>query len=460
MDARWSDLWAAERRAATATVALGVVLFAFNAFIVSTAMPRAVAELGGARWLAWAFSLYIICSIVSGASAALIIHRLGARRAFMGGGAVFLVGTLMAAGAPSMPWLLAGRALQGAAAGLIESGCYVLIPWLFPQRLLSRVFGLEALAWALAALAAPLMAGVLTQAFGWRVAFLAALPMALIFLALVPRVVQGRQSGDGRAAPAFPGGLLAGLASGMGLIVLADQEMAVALRLVALAAGLGLILAVVRADKRRLLPEGAFSLGGVVGLGLWTMALLPLSETMQAVFLAYALQTLWGWSPAHAGLAVTTLALSWSVVQTASASWKVDRPRQIVVGAGLMTAGQGMLALAFALGSAPALFLAQAMVGAALGLCWGALAEVVMRAATAEDRDRASGILPVVFSAGFGIGAALDGLLANILGFGSAQGAALQGVLFWLITLAGVMALLALAAAIRMAALGQRGAVG
>lgn len=354
-----------------------------------------------------------------------------------------------------MPWLIAGRVLQGLAAGLIESGCYVLIPQLFPQRLLSRVFGLEALAWAVAALSAPLLAGVLTQAFGWRAALLSSLPMALIFLALVPRVVpDGQEEGT---APNLPLGLLAGLAAGMGLVVAADQDMAPGLRLAALVAGLGLIVAVVRRDGRRLLPEGAFSPGRVVGLGLWIMALMPLSETVQAVFLVYGLQNLWGWSPALAGAAVTVLALSWSVMQTASASWKVNRARQIVLGAVLMALGQGVLALAFWQGSAAALFLAQALVGAALGLSWGALAEVVMRAASEADRDRASGILPVVFSAGFGIGAALYGLYANALGFAGAEGAALQGVMLWLIALAGAMALLALAAAIRMAMLDRAG---
>ncbi len=458
MDARWADLWAEERRAATATVALGVVLFAFNAFVISTALPRAVAEFGGARFLAWAFSLYIICSIVTGASAALVMHRFGARRVFLGGGAVFLAGTLLAAGAPSMPWLIAGRVLQGAAAGLIESGCYVLIPQLFPQRLLSRVFGMEALAWAVAALAAPLLAGVLTQAFGWRAALISALPMVLIFLALVPRVVPaGRAEG---LAPSLPIWLLVGLAAGMGLVVVADHEMALSLRLTALLAGMALIVTVVRRDRRRLLPEGAFSPGSVVGLGLWIMALLPLTETMQAVFLVYGLQNLWGWSPALAGAAVTVLALSWSLVQTAAASWTVNRPRQIVAGAALMVAGQGMLALAFWSGNAPALFLAQAMVGAALGLSWGALAEVVMRSASEADRDRASGILPVVFSAGFGIGAALYGLYANALGFAKAEGAALEGVYLALIALAGVMAALALVAALRMAALDRLRAAG
>ena len=145
---RWSDLMQPDHLAATATVALGVVLFAFNAFVVATALPAAVADFGGREWLAWATALYILASMVSGPSTAAAMHRLGARRLFLGAGAIFLTGTLMAAFAPGIFWLLAGRALQGLGGGFIESGCYVLIPRLFPPRLISRVFGVEAVAWA------------------------------------------------------------------------------------------------------------------------------------------------------------------------------------------------------------------------------------------------------------------------------------------------------------------------
>ncbi|MEO8243838.1 MAG: MFS transporter, partial [bacterium] len=353
MEARWAELWAVERRAATATVALGVVLFAFNAFVVSTALPRAVAEFGGTRWLAWATSLYIICAIVTGPSAAMVMQRVGARAMFMASGGVFLAGTLLAAAAPGMAWLLAGRAMQGAAAGFIESGCYVLIPRLFPSRLIPRVFGIEAVCWAVAAFAAPALAGFLAEALSWRVALLTSVPMVLIFLILVPKVVGGREVADG-AVSRLPILSLLGVAGGMGLIVLSDGVGGLNLRLFTVAAGFALFVAVVRADGRwgeRLVPRGAFSLRRKMGLGLWVALLMPLSETVEAVFLVYMLQFLWNFTPLQAGLSASVLALSWSATQMLTAQIRGDRSWLVVAGAGLMVVGQAVMFAAFWQGS-------------------------------------------------------------------------------------------------------------
>ena len=65
---RWRELLSTRYLFATVTVSLGIVLFAFNAFLVSTALPSAVTSLGRAELLSWATSLYLIFSIVGGSS--------------------------------------------------------------------------------------------------------------------------------------------------------------------------------------------------------------------------------------------------------------------------------------------------------------------------------------------------------------------------------------------------------
>ena len=67
---RWRELLSTQHFFATVTVSLGIVLFAFNAFLVSTALPSAVTGLGGAELLSWATSLYLVFSIVGGSSTA------------------------------------------------------------------------------------------------------------------------------------------------------------------------------------------------------------------------------------------------------------------------------------------------------------------------------------------------------------------------------------------------------
>ena len=177
--------------------------------------------------------------------------------------------------------------------------------------------------------------------------------------------------------------------------------------------------------------------------------LLPLAQSAEAVFLVYVLQFLWGFSALTAGMSATVLALSWSVTQTLTAQIKGERGPLVVAGAVLMVVGQAVMFAAFWGQSVALMLVAQLVLGAAFGAAWGALAQVVMEAA-GEDRDQASGLLPVVFAAGFGIGAAVMGLVANGLGFATATGPALQGVMLGLIAVAFGLALAALVLALTL----------
>ena len=161
--ARWGELFTQRYWAATVTLCLGVALFAFNAFLVSTALPTAVREIGGVAVIAWATSIYLALSIVGGAAAARLKARYGARAALIASAVLFLGGTLLAATASSMTEILIGRALQGIGEGIISALCYTLIPELFPGRLIAKVFGAEAVVWATAAFGGPLLAGLVTE---------------------------------------------------------------------------------------------------------------------------------------------------------------------------------------------------------------------------------------------------------------------------------------------------------
>ncbi|PPJ40683.1 MFS transporter, partial [Pseudoxanthomonas sp. KAs_5_3] len=77
-----------------------------NGFLVSTSLPTAVREIGGLELISWAFTLYLVLSIVGGASGALLKGRFGARTTLVGSGLIFLLGTLIAAFASSMPEVL------------------------------------------------------------------------------------------------------------------------------------------------------------------------------------------------------------------------------------------------------------------------------------------------------------------------------------------------------------------
>src|SRR5690606_365148 len=169
----------------TLILCLGVALFAFNAFLASTALPTAVQEVGGLGLISWATTLYLVFAIVGGAAAALLKLRFGARSALLASTTLFLVGTLIAAQGSSMHEVLIGRSLQGLGEGVVGAVCFALIPDLLPSRLVPKVFGMQAVVWAVAAFGGPLGAGLLTELVSWRAAFLVNVPLALIFAGMV-----------------------------------------------------------------------------------------------------------------------------------------------------------------------------------------------------------------------------------------------------------------------------------
>ncbi len=117
-EGRWSELLQPRHLAATVTLCLGVALFAFNEFFVSTALPTAVEEFGGAALLSWAFTLYLVFAIVGGAMAANLKTGFGARKTLIAAALVFATGTVIATTASGMPQVLAGRLLQGFGEGI------------------------------------------------------------------------------------------------------------------------------------------------------------------------------------------------------------------------------------------------------------------------------------------------------------------------------------------------------
>ncbi|MCB1434528.1 MAG: MFS transporter [Alphaproteobacteria bacterium] len=453
---RWAELVTPRYLFATATVSLGIVLFAFNAFLVATALPTAVKDLGGAPLLSWATSLYLILSILSGTSTALVMHRIGARWMFILSALAFLAGTLVAGLAPSMPVLLAGRALQGVAAGFIEAGCYVLIPRLFPSRLIPKVFGVEAIAWALAAFGGPALAGYLAEAVSWRASLLSAVPLVVVFLALVP-VVVARDLEDRRAVQ-VPWVKLGGIAVGMLLITLASIAGSNAAKFGMLALAAGIFVVTALSDRwrlPRLFPHGAFALNSITGLGFWTALVMPVAQAAAAVFLVYALQFLWQYSALEAGLVGAVMALSWSSSQFLLATFGTARFRlhMIWVGPVLLVAGLAGIAAALALESFATLIAAQVAVGLAFGLNWSPLSQVVMESAPAAERDGTSALLPTIMAAGYGIGAAVFGVVGNALHYAAAEGETLLGVMLAIFLIAAGIGIAAAVTGIRMAVL-------
>lgn len=463
---RWGTLL--ERRFAPAllTVSLGIGLFSFNQFLVSTALPTAVRDVDGSALMSWAVTAYLVPSIVGGSCAAALKQRLGGRIALLLSGLVFLLGTLVASLAPGMAAILCGRALQGAGDGVVAALCYAMIPALFPPRLIARVFGVEATIWAVSAFGGPLVSGWVTQHVSWRAAFLVNVPIILGFLILAPRVVP-RETGPAGPPPDIALFRLSGIALGIMAVAVAAVLSGTPARLACLAVSAVLLVWTVRADRscrNRLFPATMFRLSTRTGAIYWTILLMPLAQAVSGVYLVLALQRLWGLGAAAAGGIGALMALSWSGFAFLVVSLPKRRGSLARLGPMLNAAGLSGLLLALQTGWIPVVFIAQIVIGAGFGLCWATLSQTVMEGVEPEDRDRAAALLPTVQSAGFAIGAAVAGLVANADGLPQAlrAGSRITAPLSWaygVATLIAAGAVLVPVLSARMRAGGRREAM-
>lgn len=419
VEGRWAEIFGPQYLAATVILCLGVALFAFNTFLSSTALPTAVNELNGVELISWATTLFLVFAIIGGAGAVLVKQRLGSRWALLSMAGVFLLGSIVAATAGSMNQVLVGRAIQGLGEGVVAALCFALIPELFPNRLVPKVFGMQAVIWAIAGFGGPAGAGALTEFVSWRAAFFVNVPLVLIFCIMVALVVPAKAAGAVKSG--FPGLRL--LAIGGGILLIAVASL-LPLPLALLTAGIAALALVgaVWLDRRSdapLTPTGAFWARTPLGPGFWVVLLMPVAGAVTAVYLVMLLQQLWGYGPTLAGAVGAVMAVFWSLSSVTVANVRRRSTRKILIRTGPILLAIGLVGvLGGLLLTQPALLIgAQALIGMGFGMSNGYIMLTLIEASGDAERDRTSALIPTTQSAGNAIGAALAGLAANAAGY-------------------------------------------
>jgi EmrB/QacA subfamily drug resistance transporter len=173
------------RRLIVLGVMLSIFLGAMESTVVSTAMPRVVASLGGLDMYSWVFSGFLLTSTVTMPLWGRLSDLLGRRRVFLAGLAVFLVGTALSGLSGTMTELILFRMLQGLGAGSLMTIGMTIIGELFPLERRAKMQGAISGVWGLASLAGPLVGGLLTDHVSWRWVFYINLPFGLLAMALI-----------------------------------------------------------------------------------------------------------------------------------------------------------------------------------------------------------------------------------------------------------------------------------
>jgi MFS transporter, DHA2 family, methylenomycin A resistance protein len=170
-------------------MSLGYGVVQLDVTIVNTALSSMGSSLGGGiSELQWVVSSYTIAFAAFILTAGALGDRIGAKRVFMMGFALFTAASLACALAPGAVSLIGARVLQGVAAAILVPNSLALLNHAYrEEQERGRAVGIWAAGASLALTAGPLVGGTLIALVGWRSIFLVNLPIGLAGLWLTAR---------------------------------------------------------------------------------------------------------------------------------------------------------------------------------------------------------------------------------------------------------------------------------
>ncbi|HZM47411.1 MAG TPA: MFS transporter, partial [Burkholderiales bacterium] len=183
-------------------------LAAVDQTILATALPAISASFGGFADLSWVAVAYLLAATVTAPLYGHLGDRFGRRRMLLAALAVFTLGSVACAAAPTFAALSGGRALQGLGGGGLMSLSQALISEHVPPRERARFQGYFAAVFAVSSTLGPVLGGYLTEHLSWRAVFAINLPLAAGAALLTLRIPQSRQSHNGQFHLDVPGTVL------------------------------------------------------------------------------------------------------------------------------------------------------------------------------------------------------------------------------------------------------------
>jgi DHA2 family multidrug resistance protein-like MFS transporter len=329
-----------------AVIALACILYVMDLTVLHLAVPAISADLRpSSAQLLWIIDIYGFLVAGSLITMGTLGDRIGRRRLLMIGAAAFGVASVLAAFSTSAEMLIATRALLGIAGATLAPSTLSLIRNMFlDPRQRTQAIGIWITAFSVGAAIGPLLGGLVLEFFWWGAAFLLAVPVMALLLALGPRLLpEYRDPEAGRPdLPSAALSLAAVLAMISGLKQIAQDGLGW-LPALSILAGLAVGVVFVRRQRKladpfidlRLFRLPAFS----ASLALYGLGILVVFGGF--LFIPQYLQLVLGLSPLEAGLWTLPWALTFIVGSNLTPVIVRRVPPAFVMAAGLVLAAVG-----------------------------------------------------------------------------------------------------------------------
>ena len=203
------------------TVTLATFMEVLDTSIANVALPHIAGSLGASQDEAtWVLTSYLVSLAIVLPISGWLSNRIGRKRFYMSCVVIFTVCSLLCGLAPTLPFLILARILQGAGGGGLAPSEQAILADTFPVEKRGQAFAVYGMAVVVAPAIGPTLGGWITDNFNWHWIFFINLPIGLLSLYLSNRMVEDPPQVRARTKVKSPVDFtgLALVASGVGLL--------------------------------------------------------------------------------------------------------------------------------------------------------------------------------------------------------------------------------------------------
>ena len=418
IDLRW-PAGHPRRRQILLVLCLSLLIVVIDNTILNTALPTLARVLhAGTSSLQWITDAYTLCFAGLLIPAGALGDRYGRRRSLVGGLVVFAAGSALAAFSSGSGVLIAARVVMGLGAAFVMPATLSILNAVFPPKERPQAIAAWSAVTGAGVVIGPTLGGLLLSHFWWGSVFLINLPLAALaligVLLTVPETAEpSRQRFDLLGVVLIAGSLFALVDA---IIEAPGRGWTAPATLAEIAGGLVALAVFVGWELRtrhplidlRVFRNRAFS----AAAGSVTVVFFALFGSL--FVLTQYLQLVLGYSPLAAGVRALPFALATAALSPVSPLLAKRFGTRIVIPAGMVLMGIGLLDFATAgvHTSYPPLAVAVAIMGAGMGLVMAPASNTIMTTVPAAQAGAGSAINDTIREVGGALGVAIVGSLA------------------------------------------------
>ncbi|KVD80911.1 multidrug resistance protein B [Burkholderia sp. ABCPW 14] len=184
----------------TIAVSLAVFMNVLDTSIANVAIPTISGDLGvSSDQGTWVITSFAVANAISVPLTGWLTERFGQVRLFLASIILFVISSWMCGLAPTLPFLLASRVLQGAVAGPMIPLSQALLLSSYPRAKAPMALALWSMTTLIAPVAGPILGGWISDNYSWPWIFYVNIPVGFAAAAVTWMIYRSRESAVRRA---------------------------------------------------------------------------------------------------------------------------------------------------------------------------------------------------------------------------------------------------------------------